>query len=166
MYDSLTLANYFIRKARKDGGRVNALKLQKLVYIAHGWYLGNFGEPLIEEEVEAWDYGPVIPELYHRVKKYGAEPIRRPITVDRFESRPSPEEISDNDRPFLDKIWEVYGRMQPIRLSLITHKPGTPWSEAVEKYPEQAGHVTISDSVIEKYYRRRVEELRTQDVHE
>ena len=34
----------------------------KLVYLCHGWMLGIYGRSLIGEPVEAWRYGPVVPE--------------------------------------------------------------------------------------------------------
>ena len=39
----------------------------KLVYLCHGWCLGFTGEALINEPVEAWTYGPVVPTVYHLV---------------------------------------------------------------------------------------------------
>ena len=41
------------------------------------YYLGQHdGEPLIREEFEAWDYGPVVPELYHHAKGFGSGPVK------------------------------------------------------------------------------------------
>lgn len=55
---------------------VSNLELQKILYLAHMYYLGRLGVPLIREEFEAWDYGPVIPELYRHLKGFGADPVR------------------------------------------------------------------------------------------
>ena len=55
--------------------KVSNLELQKILYIAHMIYLGNESVPLIDENFEAWDYGPVIPELYQHVKGFGAKPV-------------------------------------------------------------------------------------------
>jgi len=44
------------------------MKLQKLVYYAHGWHLALNNEPLIDEQVECWQYGPVISSLFHEFK--------------------------------------------------------------------------------------------------
>ena len=43
----------------------------KLVYLAHGWQLGWDGEPLINEPVEAWTYGPVILACTTAIKPLG-----------------------------------------------------------------------------------------------
>ena len=47
------------------------MKVQKLVYFAHGWHLGITKKPLINEQVEAWPYGAVIPSLYDYLKQWG-----------------------------------------------------------------------------------------------
>src|SRR5258708_4237314 len=74
-WKTLAAANFFLAKGLEDGVSIDPLKLQKLVYFAHGWHLAVTGKPLIDEYVEAWPYGPVIPSLYHRFKSYGADPI-------------------------------------------------------------------------------------------
>ncbi len=40
------------------------MKLHKLLYYAAGWHLGFTGEPLFDEDIEAWQYGPVVPSIY------------------------------------------------------------------------------------------------------
>ena len=39
--------------------RLGPTKLNKLVYISHGWLLGKHQKPLVSEEAEVWEYGPV-----------------------------------------------------------------------------------------------------------
>lgn len=56
------------------------LSVYKGLYIAHMIYLGeNDGEPLLNESFEAWDYGPVIPSLYHKLKIFGNRPVKETI---------------------------------------------------------------------------------------
>jgi uncharacterized phage-associated protein len=44
-------------------------------------------EPLIDERVEAWNYGPVIPSLYHEFKNFGSGAITLPATDFHFEGK-------------------------------------------------------------------------------
>lgn len=80
MPSSKSLANFLIDLAQAEGQTLDPMKLQKLVYYAHGWYAGYTGERLINEEVEAWPYGPVIPSLYDEFKRYGSGKIASKAT--------------------------------------------------------------------------------------
>lgn len=53
------------------------MALQKVLYLAHMVRLGESdGTPLINAKFEAWDYGPVVPEVYRRVKPFGSGSVR------------------------------------------------------------------------------------------
>ena len=57
--------------------QISNLTLQKMLYIAQVIYLGTFDSRLFKAEFEAWDYGPVIPEVYHRFKIFGDKYIQK-----------------------------------------------------------------------------------------
>jgi uncharacterized phage-associated protein len=73
-HNPIAIANYFIELAKF----ITPMKLQKLVYFAHGWCLALADKPLINEKIEAWQYGPVVSSLYREFKKYGNEGITSP----------------------------------------------------------------------------------------
>src|SRR3569623_1823287 len=55
---------------------VTNLQLQKIMYLAQMLYMGEHaGERLVDTYFEAWDYGPVSPPLYRKVRGFGAGPI-------------------------------------------------------------------------------------------
>ena len=60
VHTPLAIANAFIERALREEYPITHMKVQKLVYIAHGWSLGIRGEDLINENIMAWKYGPVI----------------------------------------------------------------------------------------------------------
>lgn len=134
-YDPVAVANFFIQKSLESGLEVTPMKLLKLVYIAHGWSLGLFGEPLINEAVVAWTYGPVIPDLYKVLKEYGRERVTKPVSKNGSSpfsfAPPTTPTVPIEDttaRKLLESVWDAYGDKSGLHLSAITHKPGTPWS--------------------------------------
>ena len=155
-YNSLIIANYFLYLANRDNKLVSAMKLQKLVYFAHGWYLALTGDALIDEQVEAWSYGPVIPSIYHRFKHFGSNPIEG-FASDIFH----PEAMFPEDQEikrFLEKIWQVYGKLTAIQLSNMTHEPDTPWyktrgERAVPKSTD------INPDIIKEYFKEELEKV-------
>lgn len=60
---------------QQSGWTATQLKLQKILYLAHMVHLGRGNGPLVTGHFEAWDYGPVHPNLYQKVKAFGAKPI-------------------------------------------------------------------------------------------
>lgn len=123
-YSAAKIANAFLDVARERGDELTPLKLLKLVYIAHGWAFPLLGGPLINEPAQAWQYGPVVPSLYHSVSQYRAGPITQ--RVPDFD----PQALSAQARQHVHNVYETYGRYSGVQLSNLTHLPGTPWDEA------------------------------------
>jgi len=65
------------RVCERSNWRVTNLAIQKILYLAHMGHMGeNGGARLLASQFEAWDYGPVEPNLYHKVKFFGDGPIQ------------------------------------------------------------------------------------------
>ncbi|ECG5642402.1 DUF4065 domain-containing protein [Salmonella enterica subsp. enterica serovar Poona] len=135
-YSAAAVANAFIEKAQK--GELKALtpmKLQKLLFYTQSWYLKlRDNTPLFDDLFARWKFGPVIPPLYHMLKKYGAGEITEKISViiecDGELKRITPTIQKDDEeaRALINKIIEVYGKFSGTELSNLTHAPGTAWS--------------------------------------
>lgn len=126
------VANYFITKSIESGTDLTPMKVLKLVYIAHGFYLAatKGKEPLISETIEAWKYGPVISSLYHKLKHLGNGQIQEPISIYHMVGTairkvvPMPKEELF---PFLDQVWDAFKGFTGGQLSTLTHQEGTAW---------------------------------------
>ncbi|MGY2200943.1 Panacea domain-containing protein [Pseudomonas gingeri] len=128
MFDAKSIANYFLELAAARGESISPMKLQKLVYYAHGWYAGYTDQPLINEAVEAWQYGPVIPSLYHEFKRFGSGEIAgKAFEYDALGVREAAVPADPEIRTFLQNVYNSYGRYSGILLSEMTHASGTPW---------------------------------------
>ena len=133
-YNPISIANGFRERAEESGRPINPMQILKLVYIAHGWSLALADAPLIGDDVQAWQFGPVIPTLYQSVKKYGNGQITKKLHHPYFPSHNDDSAaIHDDDNGLLDKIHDVYGHLQAFQLSALTHKEGTPWDTVWNK---------------------------------
>lgn len=121
-YDAKSIANWFLERAKRDGRVLSIMSILKLAYIAHGWRLEMTGEPLFSNRIEAWQHGPVIPEVYSAFRPQGIVP-QTPLP-----DCPVPTDKGDVD--FLEQIYKIYGHMSPFHLSELTHVPGGPWETA------------------------------------
>jgi uncharacterized phage-associated protein len=157
----MAIANEFLRKPGALR-HLTQMQLLKLTYIAHGWNLAVNGEPLIREPVEAWNYGPVVRELYNHIRYNGTNPIQRLIedtdnvADDFFEaSKPKTstvyqEQLSVGENDVVERVWRRYGRHSGYSLSMLTHRPGTPWFETY--FGTVGGTKVISNDLIREHY--------------
>jgi len=155
-YRSIAVANWFI----KNSPGLTPLKLQKLIYYAHGWHLTLKNVPLIDEVVQAWEYGPVIQNVYHEFKEFGRNPIPADALGTVFQMTPdrkirilTPHIPSEDQQTqdFLKEILKVFGSFSGIQLSSATHKPGTPWEKIHSQNPNRRG-MEIPDRMIKSYF--------------
>jgi uncharacterized phage-associated protein len=156
VYEALAVANSFLDIASGHGKTLGPMKIQKLVYYAHGWNLAINDAPLINEYVEAWEYGPVIPSVYHAFKKYGSGAITekgsKVALVDHNTIQFITPTVSDAETlDLLNVVWDGYGDLSAIQLSNLTHEPGSPWSQTHAKSPGRKG-VDIPDELIKEYF--------------
>jgi uncharacterized phage-associated protein len=147
---TLTVAKELLDRLTEANPSVTPMQLLKLVYVAHGYMLGAHGRPLLDEDVEAWQYGPVVRSVYDAVKQYRSQPIER-IDVSR------PIELDAEECAILDRVAKIYGKATGVTLSAATHKPGTPWSMT---WNREGKNSTISNDVIEDYYSRLLKQGR------
>lgn len=146
---TLAVANYLLRRNREVGdGSVSPMQLIKLTYIAHGWMLGLVGRPLLDEDVEAWRYGPVVPSLYHAVKHYGNQPVENihaGLGLRRIE-------FDEDEKSIMDQVIDIYGKFSGVKLSSMTHQRGTPWDVTWSRFGKNA---VISNDLIEEFYQEK-----------
>ena len=151
MYPVLTVADEILKIAKRAGKALTPLQLMKLTYIAHGWSLGFDRGDLFNNRIEAWKFGPVIPDLYRATKSYG----RSPIPLDLVDDKSSG--VDADTREFLEKVFNTYNQYDGIQLSSLTHQSGTPWDTV---YMDGVRGVEIPDDLIERHYKRLLNERR------
>lgn len=157
MLDSEVVANYFIQKSFDTGVPLSQMKLLKLVYIAHGWHRGYLGQNLINDAVQAWRYGPVIPDLYRKISHYGRNTIDAPIPgfgLPGDGRNPWPHEKS---QALVDRVWESYKPFSAIQLSAMTHQSGTPWDATWHASGgDNYSGAIIPNELIEQHYKQKI----------
>lgn len=152
MVSAQAVANRFLELARTDGRSLTPMQVLKLVYLAHGWMLGLYSEPLLrrEDRIEAWMYGPVIPSLYDDMRQFGRNPVTGWLRL------PDASQLNAREQDIVDQTYNIYGNRSGISLSALTHEAGSPWDQFYT--PEDFGQV-IPNEVIMEYYRRQVEQF-------
>jgi len=159
-YDAKAIANRFLDIAEKEGVSITPMKLQKLIFFAHGWNYGLYDEPLIVDPIQAWQFGPVIPSVYHEFKHAGSGAITDRATefdLDNFEL--VEPKVPDEDKRSLNliaRVWKTYGRRPAVDLSNLSHVHDGPWHKTWSRN-EGARDAVISDTLIRDHYKALVQ---------
>jgi len=131
------------RLASYSGWSLSNLKIQKLIYLAHMFYMGrNDGDPLVSGRFEAWDYGPVNPDLYHLLKIYGANPVGNIF-------RGYPDVPDDAQGKILDEVYDAIGDRTAGKLVAATHRSGGAWEKHYS--PGKRGISIPNDDIFQEY---------------
>ena len=140
---ALQVGDYIIERCEMTlGNSLTQMQLLKLVYISHGHMLGFFKNPLIKEDVWAWPYGPVVPELYEKIKHYKANTIGEGLLN-------IPQEFDEQETSVMNLVCDIYSDKSGIALSKLTHKKDSPWYQTW--HPDEQKKI-IPNDIIEDYY--------------
>lgn len=151
MYNCFDIADYLLKKAREEGQGIDPMKLLKLTYIAHGYNLGFFDKPLFSNQVQAWKYGTVIPDLYHVIKRFGNGYVDESI-VDLYKEK----NVEGDQKTLLDFVWNVYKPLSGLQLSDLIHQENTPWSRTFNS----SYNMPVSNDLIKEHYKSLIAEKR------
>lgn len=141
MYSALLVARFAINHCNEIKTSISNLKLQKILYFIQADFLVNKNEPCFYEEIEAWNLGPVVPEVYMAFKIYGSSniPFQKDYTV--------MEAISKPDQIRIMNMTEKCSKYSTSALVDITHKQA-PWRNAYQPYRSNI----IEKESIKKYF--------------
>ncbi len=117
LYSAMAVANFIVNKCYVDKKPVSNLQLQKILYFTWVDYYKQTEHTLFWDNICAWPFGPVVPEVYYEYCAYGG----RPINI-RCES-----EISPEDEVVLNNIINQYVDVPVNVLVNRTHEKGTAW---------------------------------------
>lgn len=136
MANVFDIAKYIINSVEVDN-----LKLQKLLYYSQAVHLvlSDNKSKLFSDNIQAWQYGPVVPSVYHKYKKYGFDTIK----CTNSKINVSKEEIES-----LDIALNYYGQMQAFELVTRTHNE-SPWRDVYN--PNKRNTVITTDSIYHFY---------------
>jgi uncharacterized phage-associated protein len=134
----------------RSGWTISNLQLQKILYMAQMYHMGRHeGERLVETHFEAWDYGPVSPLLYRKVRMFGASPIEDVF----YEARSFKD--GDERKAELFEVCDSLLPMRPGALVDLTHRNGGAWAN---NYVPGVRGIVIPDGEIADEFHSRLRE--------
>lgn len=104
------------------------LKLNKLVYFAQVESLRQRGVELFDDAIEAWEYGPVEPAVYHEFKRFGKSVIR---------DCGCGAQLTYEEAQVVDYVARSYGTMTAFDLVSLSHRDGGAWSRVFDPHADR-----------------------------
>lgn len=141
----LHIANKIIASTDSEHGElISNLKLQKLLYYIQGFYIAVFEKPLFDEQIEAWQYGPVVRAVYNNFKDCGANSITLkegdPIAI-----------LGKEEEELFNEVLSEYGQFSAIKLMHMTHDE-LPWKKTFSESPQGV----IENKLLSKYFKTQI----------
>lgn len=123
MYAAIDLAKHIVSKCIADSHPISNLQLQKILFYIQKEYLVTRDERAFSDAIEAWQFGPVVPNVYYYFCGFGSMPITIPFDQ---------VQIEDQDAEIIDPIVEEKRVLYPWDLVSETHKKGGAWDRTYE----------------------------------
>jgi uncharacterized phage-associated protein len=119
-YKAIDIAKTFLTFVNPEyGDFLSNLKIQKLLYYAQGFSLALHQKPLFEEKIIAWQYGPVVEEVYQELREFSNGAIPQPENY-------SIDFLNEDEIDLLKEVYDVYGQFSATKLVEMTHDEA-PW---------------------------------------
>lgn len=141
VYTALDVAKHIINHVNEDS-TVSNLKLQKLLYFVQGFFLILKGGPCFDGRIEAWDFGPVVPDVYFQFRGCGSCGIP---SVDFADP------IVEKDALLIDEVVDIFRKKSESALVSLVHGQD-PWKDA---YSRSDAHKEIKNKAIRNYFKER-----------
>lgn len=119
MRKAKSVANYVIAYGMKIGHPVSNLQLQKILYYIQVHFLKKKGIPFFKDEIEAWQFGPVIPTVYYQYTAFGPAPITM------FKTQKI--DLEQEEKKDLEQIVKEKAILSILEIVADTNKKGKAW---------------------------------------
>ena len=126
-YKAADVAACIIETAISAGMPVSNLQLQKLLFFCQCKHLQERGYPLFADEIVAWQYGPVVKDVYRTYSYRGASPIKRTIRSMSMGMRTPFAQLTGDSRRIVTDMTRKWLHRDPWDLVRQSHRPGGAW---------------------------------------
>ncbi len=119
-YSVREVAHHIVDLCARESEPISNLQLQKILYFVQQQYAWETGRLLFDDAFEAWQYGPVQPEVYREYASLGGAKIRKVYGTSLLASDEKATQVvvSVTRRGRSQNLW---------RLVDATHVKGSPW---------------------------------------
>lgn len=130
-YSAIAIAKRFLTLAQSENMSLSNMKLQKLVFFSQVVALKMYNTPIHNNVSLAWDFGPVVRELYDFIHKFSSKD-RKEFSLNDADIADAFKDVEtvvdDNVLGITRAVWNRFKDWTAFQLSDLTHRPGSPWA--------------------------------------
>lgn len=152
-YDPRGIANAILDIADRQDIPLSNLQLNKILFFVHSDCLLHLEQRLSSLTFEAWQYGPVLPIIYHQFKPHKARPIEsRATKIDPRTGEQLEVEYGELNQlmAFIEYRFAEYSKLSPTALVAVSHEETGPWYQVWHGNVDNIG-MKITDDLILRY---------------
>lgn len=134
------VANYIVKECSDHDLSITNLQLQKILYYIQVHFLQNENRALFSDDIEAWQLGPVVRDVYDQYSTFGS--------MDLYEIEKPEVEFTEEERKVIMDIVKKKLKLRTWQLVEETHEEGRAWARV---YREGLGnrHVIGKEVLVE-----------------
>lgn len=118
--------------------KITKLELQKFLYYIQGLSLVIYNKPAFRERLYAWNYGPIVYEIYSKFKEFQSNELDLNLEIRK--------EISPGMEKIIKIVIDSYGQFKGSQLINLTHEE-EPWLNTKRNYE-------ISHELLKNYFEK------------
>ena len=124
-------------------GSLTGFQLEKLLYYCQAWSLAVDKEPLFDDEIRAYQNGPVVPNVSYQHKGR--------ITVMPSHISGDINALTDSNLSLIDAVLDAYDGLSGDELAELSHSED-PWANHWNGYTGLSSAAVIPNEDIQAYY--------------
>ena len=144
-YPVLQIAHKIIAYTDASQGEIiSNKKKKKILYYMQGFFIAVYNKKLFEEEFEAWQYGPVVRDIFDHFNDFGSGAI----TLNGDEQI---IELTEDENELFIEVMTEFGQFSAIKLMQMTHAE-LPWKKIFHENPQGE----ISYDLLREYFKTQI----------
>lgn len=141
---SVNIANTFLQKSFEEDIPLTVLKLNKLIYLFFRNYLKETGNILFSEPFEAWNTGPVLPNIQSKFQSFRKKPVKNFAYDASGHISALKLEAGTEVHRIFNKVWYTYNSFSAAEL--VKETTGKAWLKAITEEP----HLLKNEYILEE----------------
>lgn len=126
-YSANEIAEYIIKKYNEMEFEITNLSLQSIMFLLQKEFIRKNKKELFTDKISAWNYGPIVENVYYDYSGFGASPICY------LEILKNSSELENEIKVFIDDFISKFKNYDYLELHNLSKLPNGAWENAMKR---------------------------------